>query len=136
MMELLFNTAWFAVVVVAIVALLRKRHRTTVRVRLLLALGALVCAAVVVFPSISVSDDLHFNAFIIEDSKSTRRLTQSAALANLVSPLLLLPITFSTFLVFAFWERRWRVTEHRAPVCRDVLFNRNLLGRAPPSYGR
>jgi hypothetical protein len=132
MMELLFNTAWFVVVVAAIAALLRSEHRKAVPVQLWLALGALVCAALILFPSISVSDDLHIDAFLVEDSNSTKRLTKST-LANSVSPLFWCAIAFSAFQLFAHRRHCSAVVERRSSSYRDPLFNRDLLGRAPPN---
>src|ERR1043166_7740057 len=112
MMELLVSASWLVVVVAAIVALLRNHRRTTAPLHLWLTLGALVCIAIVLFPSISISDDLHFDSFIVEDSNSSKRLTQAAVLAHSVSPLFWYAIAFSAFRLFAHVVCSWHTLEN------------------------
>jgi|SRR6185437_623991 len=75
-MELLLNLAWAVMAGTAILAFLLSapdRHR-----RYALALGALCCALLLLFPTISVSDDVHIQAFVVEDSNPTKRLVNAA----------------------------------------------------------
>jgi hypothetical protein len=132
MTELLFNALWFVIAAVAVIALLRNRHRVPEQRQLLLHLGALLCAAAILFPSISLSDDLHFEAFIVEDSKSTKRLTPAVAHTNAIAPLFWFAVAILRLRSVAAY-RRWRVSESRSVSYQTPLFNRHLLGRAPPA---
>jgi hypothetical protein len=133
MTELLFNTVWFVIAAVAIMVLLRTRHHVPERRQRLLHLGALLCAAAILFPSISLSDDLHFQAFIVEDSKSTKRSTHVVAHANPIAPLFWFAIAILALRFVAANRRRSRVIESCPVSYRTPLFNRLLLGRAPPA---
>jgi hypothetical protein len=133
MTELLFNAVWFVIAAVATMALLRTRHHVPERRQRLLHLGALLCAAAILFPSISLSDDLHFQAFIVEDSKSTKRSTHTVAHTNAVAPLFWFAIAILGLRFVAAYSHRWRVIESCPVSYRTPLFNRHLLGRAPPA---
>jgi hypothetical protein len=101
------------------------------RRRLWLASGALFCAAILLFPSISVSDDIHADAFLFEDSTLGKRVTASHNI-DPARPLHLL----TAFLLFAcamWFERRGRVLEAPTVFYRTPVFNRHLLGRSPPA---
>ena len=134
MTELLFNAVWFVLAAVAVMALLRNRHCVPERRHLLLHLGALLCAAAILFPSISLSDDLHFQEFIVEDSKSTKRLSHDVAHANPIAPLFWFAIAILTIQFVAACGRRWRLRESSPVSYRSPVFNRRLLGRAPPAF--
>ena len=75
-MELLLNIVWALLAGTAIAAFLAS---TQVRLRqFLLALGALCCAFLLLFPAISVSDDLHFQAVVSEDANPNKKLVNAA----------------------------------------------------------
>ena len=131
--ELLFNAVWFVLAAVAVMALLRNRHCVPERRHLLLHVGALLCAAAILFPSISLSDDLHFQEFIVEDSKSTKRLSHDVAHANPIAPLFWFAIAILTIQFVAACGRCWRLSESSPVSYRSPVFNRLLLGRAPPT---
>jgi NADH:ubiquinone oxidoreductase subunit 6 (subunit J) len=133
MTELLFNAVWFVLLFVAVIALLRNRHSVRGRRQLMLHLGTLLCAAAILFPSISLSDDLHFQAFIVEDSKSTKRLSNAVAHANPIASLFWLAVAILALRFLAAYRRRWRVIESCPVSYRTPLFNRHLRGRAPPA---
>jgi membrane-associated PAP2 superfamily phosphatase len=133
MTELLFNAVWFVLAAVGAIALLRNRHCVPERRQLLLHLGALLCAAAIVFPSISLSDDLHSQSFIVEDSKSTKRLTHAVVHANPIAPQFWFAIAILALRFVAAYRRRWRVLESCPVSYRTPLFNRHVLGRAPPA---
>jgi hypothetical protein len=100
-MEVLLNSVWFLVAVLATFELLRNHHRKSAPLKLWLALGVLLCTAFVLFPFISVSDDLHFDPFVIEDAKSTRRLAKATARSHSAAPLSLVPIASTTLAIVA-----------------------------------
>lgn len=87
-MELLLNLVWFALAITAVFALLHSRRELAssgVRFSRTKALVALGCMAVLLFPVISVSDDLHPSQAIFEDS-SKRILHGVAASLNSHAP--------------------------------------------------
>ena len=131
-MELFLNSIWFALVAGAVYALLQAYRRGLDRRRFLLALGALLCAAAVLFPSISITDDLHLDAFVMEDSNSTKRL--GIAVAH-TAPLAV--AAWFGFVALALLlvprQRSWYLAENASSYYRVPLLIRPLLGRAPPA---
>ena len=75
-MELLLNIVWALLAGTTISAFLSSAQAQ--RKQFLLALAALSCALLLLFPSISVSDDLHFHAFVTEDSNPNKKLVRVA----------------------------------------------------------
>ncbi len=77
-MELLFNSLWLFFVLAGGMALLRARsgHSTAKR------LAALACVAVLLFPAISITDDLHPDFIAVEDA--ARRIVHVQAPAALL----------------------------------------------------
>src|SRR5581483_3815893 len=67
-MELLLNLAWLLVTVICSVALLRRVLRTRNSVPLWVMITAVVCVMVLLFPVISMTDDLHAEVFTAEES--------------------------------------------------------------------
>jgi len=130
--ELFLNSIWFALIAGAFYALLQAYRRGLDRRRFLLALGALLCAAAVLFPSISITDDLHLDAFVMEDSNSTKRL--GIAVAH-TAPLAV--AAWFGFIALSFQllsrQRSWRLAENTASYSKVPLLIRPVLGRAPPS---
>lgn len=130
-MELLLNAIWLGLAGAAFLALWWNFAGGD-RSRLWLASGALFCAAALLFPSISVSDDIHADILIFEDSTSGKRMSASHAAPD---PARTLPL-LTTFLLLAFavwFERRWRMLEAPTVFYRTPVFNRHLLGRSPPT---
>ena len=64
-MELFFNLLWFALALVALFTVRARRARSH-------ALLALACAALLVFPAISISDDLHVTSAPFEEANKKR----------------------------------------------------------------
>jgi len=129
-MELLLNAAWAVVSGLVIAGLLQHRQRRLER-KLFLHLGVLLCAAVILFPSISVSDDIHSEPFIVEDSSLTRHIAAAKTPGGLV-PLLWLA-SISSLLLLAAGRRQWRpTTEIPEHILQPSLLPGDILGRAPP----
>jgi len=131
-MELFLNSIWFALVASAFFALLRAYRNGLDRRRFLLALGALLCAAAVLFPTISITDDLHFDAFVMEDSNSTKRLGNAVAHTA--------PLAVGAFFGFVALvllqvprHRSWYLAENASSYYKVPQLIRPLLGRAPPA---
>ena len=127
-MELLLNVAWALVAGLAIVGFLGSAP--TRMKQFLLALGALCCALLLLFPAISMSDDLHLEAFVTEDSNAGKRLANAAHLTNAeystaVLRVLGAPVT-NLFRVIGF------VRVATAVPHLSSLLERPVLGRAPP----
>lgn len=71
-MELLLNLAWLLVTVVCSIALLRRARRNPDAAHLWIVITALVCIMILLFPVISMTDDLHAELFTAEDSGKRR----------------------------------------------------------------
>jgi hypothetical protein len=131
-MELLLNSIWFALVAGALLVFLQAYRQGLDRRRALLALGALLCAAAVLFPSISITDDLHLDAFVMEDSNSTKRLSNAVAHSAPLAKVAWLGFVALSFLLLA-PQRSWHFAENISTSYEVPLLIRPVLGRAPPS---
>lgn len=130
-MELFLNILWFSLAAGAVAALFRTYRRGQEKKRFLLGLGALLCAAALLFPAISITDDLHFNAFLVEDSNSTKRLANAVAHTSPIAQ-----VAWFGLLAFAFLlisrERTWCVVSTSSAPYEGTPFALSVLGRAPP----
>lgn len=128
-MELFLNLVWVVIAGTALWCHLRaaSRHRK----QFLLALGALCCALLLLFPAISVSDDLHVQAIVTEDSSPTKRL---ASVITHVAPVYQIAIffVFSSLLAALFRTVCFVRTATPAPYL-SALLDRPVFGRAPPA---
>ncbi len=130
-MELFLNALWFVACVLAIAALLRSRDRLT-KQELLWCLASVLCAAAVVFPSISISDDIHVETFVVEDSSRIKRIARASAHAN---PITLASCFGSAILLLASIvpdRRGWLLSGKSRPFVQSLIFIRDRMGRAPP----
>jgi len=131
-MELILNLVWFAIATVAVADFARRAAPD--RKRFLLALGALGCALLLLFPAVSISDDLHVPPFFAEDASATKRLANATSHANPVPH----SIWFGCWLLaalFAGLRQRGRFRPEQpvlSYLSRD--FNNFRLGRAPPAF--
>lgn len=123
---------WFALAAGAIAGLLRAHRHGLERNRLLLRLGALLCASALLFPAISITDDLHFEAFLVEDSTSTKRTVSAITYHSPVVDLAWFGFVAFAVLLF-FRQRTWNILAPEFSVYRTPLLIRPLLGRAPPT---
>ena len=134
-MELLLNLLWVAMALAAFCVLLRNRnaaHRLR-GVPLSLAVLALACALVLLFPFVSASDDLHPTQAVLEDaSKRIQRViapnqqVQSGLFAAV------LPALLAASLLFALVT----VRGNRPIACKAPVVNRECTpraGRSPPA---
>ena len=126
-MELLLNLAWSLIGGVALWSFLgaRSKHQK----QFIFALVALFCAILLLFPAISVSDDLHFQAFVSEDSNASKRLLSAAQTSSIDywAPLLL------AFLFTLFGRPLWFIRATKFVSRLSAPFDRPVLGRAPPA---
>ncbi len=69
-MEILLNTFWLFVAIGAFLFWRSGKYRSTLRSRRTTAIGilALACALILLFPVISLTDDLHAEMTVMEDS--------------------------------------------------------------------
>jgi hypothetical protein len=94
-MELLLNLLWIVVAVGLTAFLLRHRRALVSGYSWGAVLGAALLIAVLLFPAISASDDLHSDLFLFEDA-SRRTLTILSAHPDLAPTVaLFLPLRFS-----------------------------------------
>lgn len=131
-MELLLNFLWFALAAAGLSALLHARHRDAQNGRrFFVALFALVCAAALLFPAISITDDLHFNAFVVEDSTATKRSANAIAQAAPVAAVEWFGFALLAFLL-TLRQRKWNVVAISPSFYRAPLLSHPAFGRAPP----
>jgi hypothetical protein len=130
--ELLLNILWCTLVGAALAYLVRAHYAAPDRRRLLLGLGALLCAAALLFPAISITDDLHFDAFVVEDSNATKRLVSAITHASPV-----LDLAWFGFLGIALYSllrrRNWRAANFVSSCYANPSLIPPLSGRAPPA---
>ena len=132
MIELVLNTVWFVLVAGAVTAFFRKNSRRTDQRAFLLSFGALVCAGALLLPSISITDDLHFEAFVVEDSNSTKRVANAGPHAAPVAPVVWLAFVLCGIVLVLPTQLGWCIRV--ANITSDVSpsFLQPLPGRAPP----
>lgn len=130
-MELFLNSLWLALAVSAVVGLFRKPRDGSNPKALLVGLGALLCAAAVLFPAISITDDLHFDAFVVEDSSSTKRLVNAITHAKPMVDLAWFGL-LALALLSVFGQRSWRVVEALSFSYQNPFWVHLPSGRAPP----
>ncbi|HTM36763.1 MAG TPA: hypothetical protein VL156_08450 [Terriglobales bacterium] len=126
-MELLLNLVWILIGGIALWSFLGSPTRG--QKQFLCALVALFCAVLLLFPAISVSDDLNSQAFVSEDSNVSKRLLSAAqaSTAEYWAPLLL------AFLFTLFGRPLWFIRTTKSISRLSSLFHRPVLGRAPPA---
>jgi hypothetical protein len=130
--ELFLNILWLALALAAFADLLRLHRRCRNARRLLLPLGALFCAAALLFPSISATDDLHRDAFVVEDSNAIKRVVSAVAHVAPLVPLEWFGICSLAFLLVS-RDRKWRLVEIGSTIYSTPLLTSPVLGRAPPA---
>jgi len=128
-MELLLNLLWFAIAAGALLVWLpiSPSHRRQFR----LGLGALLCVLALLLPAISVTDDLHFDTFAVEDSTSSKRLANAPVHVSPISHVVWFAISLVAFLLVVFGPT-WlpaALSSSRRP---DFCLGPPILGRAPP----
>lgn len=130
MMELLLNLLWSAIAIGSLLAYFRFGPRD--RRQFHLGLGALLCILTLLLPAISATDDLHSQAFAVEDSTPTKRLVKAAALASPVSQIVGFGFALLTLFLAFLRRKTWRVIESTRVFRSEPHFSNSLLGRAPP----
>lgn len=128
-MELLLNAVWAIVAGTALSAFLSSAPAR--RKQFLLALSALCCALLLLFPSISVSDDLHIQAFVSEDSNPSKKLANAAAHVS-VGHFTTILFVLSALLASLFRVIGFIRIAHAWPSLFSLL-DRPIHGRAPPT---
>lgn len=131
-MELFLNLLWLSLVVGAFVSVLRARRHVSQTQRLLPALGALLCVAALLFPPISITDDLHFDAFAIEDSSATKRVANAVAQHAPLAAIEWFALASLAFLLVP-RQPKWRVIAIRSTPYQAPLLSPLVCERAPPA---
>jgi hypothetical protein len=133
-MELLLNLIWISLAILALLGFLCSRRRCHTRIAYGKSLLALTCGAVLLFPVISASDDLHPTEAVVEEA--SKRVQLSAAPLHLIHaglPLFMLPATLgpclmcSLVLLQLFHPLTLKALSLSATVASSA-------GRAPPSF--
>ncbi len=139
-MELLLNLIWLLIAVASFARWRRRlmavRANRRSHLRAVAPLLAFVCALAIVFPVISVTDDLHAQLAVTDDSSARRRSSlslsgghESLSKGKLSSPPALLS-TSALEPAFRSLVAGWIVMDS-CP--RAIASVRNLSGRAPPT---
>ena len=127
-MELLLNLVWLCI---GGIALWRFLGTTAMdRKQFLFALVALSCAILLLFPTVSVSDDLHVQAFVTEDANASKRLLSAAVQAI---PIGFCGMLLAGFLLTAMRRTLWLIRRMKSVLVPTLLCERPVLGRAPPA---
>jgi len=129
-MELLLNLAWFAIAAAMLGGFARRVWPD--RRQFWLALAALGCALLLLFPAVSISDDLHTQPFFAEDSSASKRLVNAAVHATPVSQSLWFGCSLLAGLLLCLPIRRFH-SERPAPTYLSPLLGRSRSSRAPPA---
>lgn len=130
-MELLLNFAWFAIAGAALWSFARIAWPD--RKQLLCAISGLGCALLLLFPVISVSDDLHLQTAAVEDSGVTKRVLSVAVHANPVSHLVWFCFWLSSILFARPRRSSWFMWNGSGPQYSSPILLHFRLGRAPPA---
>ena len=105
-MELLLNLAWMLVTIFVSIALLHRARREN-SARLWIVVTAVVCLMILLFPVISMTDDLHAELFTAEESGKRRvaavHVQQLLAFVHVLAAWLLISIAAPACLG---WSRR------------------------------
>jgi hypothetical protein len=131
--ELFLNSAWLALIAGAVLALLHKHRVDSDWKPFVLRLGSLICAAVLLFPTISITDDLHLESFVVEDSNSTKRLASAVTHAAPVVPVVLFGLAILSLLLAMLGKRARCVVNITSPTYKTLFLTQPVLGRAPPA---
>ena len=131
-MEQFLNSVWLMLVAAGLFAIVRAYRQGLDRRRFLLALGALLCAAAILFPSISITDDLHLDAFVMEDSNSTKRLGNTVSHGAPPAKVAWLGIVALPFLPIVPQRGEFLAEQIRSPYKAPFLI-RHVLSRPPPA---
>ncbi len=96
-MEILLNLAWLLVTIVCSIVLLSHARKQPDATRLWVVVTAVVCIMVLLFPVISMTDDLHAELFTAEDSGkrwvAAIHVQQLAAFVHVLAAWLLILVT-------------------------------------------
>ncbi len=128
-MELLLNAAWLVIGGALAISVLRRRtadDHTTARVLL-----ALACAMILLFPVISMTDDLYAQQFAIEDASAAKKLAHAGELANAFAVCGAAAVTAAYSLSLPAFQAR-RSADNGERLLTDFAVLRRIEGRAPP----
>lgn len=135
-MELLLNVIWMSLAVLAFMGFLRSRHLSS-RLSLVScrkSLLALACGVVLLFPVVSVSDDLHPTQAVMEEA--SKRIQLSVSPLHLQSAgmlLFMLPATLALCLMCSpVLLQLWHPLPLKALPLRGMIVP--AAGRAPPCH--
>ena len=128
-MELLLNYVWVMLAGAALGLFLVAPAKNR---RCFAALGVLFCAVLLLFPAISVSDDLHFQAFVSEDLNATKRLSSVAAHAAVPQQSAVL-MAVAAFVLACLSQTLWSVLGAISARRVSLFHVRPIPGRAPPA---
>lgn len=127
-METLFNVVWLTVGIAGLWRFLRTKPADA---RVWIGLVALFCAVLLLFPAISISDDLHQEAFIAEDSTSLKKISVSQSTSPVLGLAFLLLSVAALFSEVR--RKRWLASSSEVRHSVSFLFTHSIADRAPPA---
>jgi hypothetical protein len=133
-MELVLNLIWISLALLSLLGFLRSRRRSSYLTRIphRKSLLALACGAVLLFPVVSASDDLHPTQAVMEEA--SKRVQLSVAPLHVMHaglPLFMLPATLALCLMGVLVTlQRFRPVAFR--LCTLDGATVPFAGRAPP----
>jgi hypothetical protein len=131
-MELVFNLVWLAMAAGALLAYAGVSPKAGRQFEL--GMGALLCVLTLLLPAISITDDLHFDAFAVEDSNATKRLMHASLEGSPISHIAWFGISLLAFSFAALRRPRWRGTESAVVSLPDSPRYRSISSRPPPFF--
>jgi len=123
-MELILNLVWLGIAATSLALVLPRAIRSR---RPLLIVVSLVCALALLFPVVSISDDLSADRDTVEESISIRRIVDAAQHHD--APLLALLV--QAFVLALLTAAIGRVADEQ-PLYRAVLLTPQTEPRSPP----
>lgn len=132
-MELLLNAIWLMISVAPIAWWVRTHSFASRRREFCLGVGAMLCVGMLLFPPISVSDDLHNDLLAAEDANSSKKMLVGGPHARVSLPCAGPPVAeAAAFLEMSCASQSCPVLSF-TPASNSSQSVRLLLGRAPPA---
>lgn len=130
-MELLLNSVWLAIALAALVRVAVFAANEPDRRRVALVALTAICVLAVLFPIISITDDLQESVAALEETVAVRRLVVAAGLSLLT---LAIAVLFAAVVPFALGLTLLGRREERGVVLPSSVAAPAFALRGPPSF--
>jgi hypothetical protein len=132
-MELLLNAIWLVISAAPIAWWVRTHSFASRRREFCLGVGAMLCVGMLLFPPISVSDDLHNDVFAAEDANSSKKMLVGGTHARASFPCAVPPVAPVAAFLGMFCPTQSYPVLSFTLASNSSQFVRLLPGRAPPA---